>query len=229
MEIKLKVAKPSLTKFQIYFIIGIAILVLVNAVSLYVYLLPELENLKQVKQVLVQKKLTLQSVRNEYSDEKISEKEIEELTNRVPVRRTDSDNLIFFQDLALLSMAPLAYVKQSNEDENTPQTSETAVPNSNTITNNLEVVVVGHLPSLLLYIDNMQKHERLFTLQKWNLTELTKETVNKDYPDLNSHPFIKKDKPILSLRMNIQTYIFPQYADVFRKVSDTEKTQEQSA
>lgn len=55
MEIKLKVAKPSLTKFQIYFIIGIAILVMVNAVSLYVYLLPELENLKQVKQVLEQK------------------------------------------------------------------------------------------------------------------------------------------------------------------------------
>ncbi|WP_054024142.1 hypothetical protein [Bacillus sp. FJAT-28004] len=228
MEIKLKVAKPSLTKFQIYIIIGIAILIMVNAVSLFVYLLPELENLSQTKQVSEQKKLMLQSVRNEFSDEKISKKEIEQLTSRVPVKRADSDNLIFFNELALLSMAPLAYVKQSNEDENNPQTSETAVPNLNIITNNLEVVVIGHLPSLLLYIDNMQKHERLFTLQKWNLTELTKESINKDYPDLYSHPFITKDKAILSLRMNIQTYIFPQYADVFRKVSDTKKTQEQS-
>lgn len=66
-------------------------------------------------------------------------------------------------------------------------------------------------------------------LQKWTMAELSKETINQDYPDLYTFASIQKDKAVLSLRMTIQTYIFPQFADSFTKKSEAEDLSETAA
>ncbi|WP_139992368.1 hypothetical protein [Paenibacillus paridis] len=228
MQIKLNGSKPSLSQGQIIFISAIALVVVLNVAALFLYLLPELDSLKQAKQGVEGQKQTLESVRNDYTDEKITDEQLEKLTNRVPVVRDDSNNLIFFYDVGQLSEAPPTLITQSSGAEE-GQSAETDAAGSGTVTTSFEVTVVGHLPNLLSYIDNLHHYERLYTLQKWSLTELTKEAANQEYPDLYSHPFIKKDKPLLTLRMSIQAYYFPQFKDAFNKQELEKGNAEQTA
>ncbi|OMF21440.1 hypothetical protein BK133_28410 [Paenibacillus sp. FSL H8-0548] len=214
MEIKLKSSKAALSQNQVVFIVVVALLVVLNAAVLFLFLLPGLDSLKVDKQGIDQKNVTLQSVKNEYTNENISDEQMTQITTRVPVKRIDSENFVFINDLSVESNTPLAYVRQSGGTESEPQ-STAGSQNSGTMITGYEVLVVGHLPDLLAYIDNMQKHERLFSLQKWSITEQTKEAINKDYPELFSFSFINKDKAIYALQMTVQAYVFPQLANAF--------------
>jgi hypothetical protein len=214
MEIKLKSSKEALTQGQVVFVAVIAFFVVLNVAALFIFLLPELNQLKAARQDFDQKNVAMQSAMNEYTNEKISTEQLTQITTRVPVRRIDSENLVFMADLAAASKTPIAYVRQSGGSESEMQAGDAALL-PGTMSTGYEVLVVGHLPDLLVYIEKMQKHERLFSLQKWSITEQTKEAINKDYPDLLSLSFINKDKAIYTLQMTIQAYSFPQFEKAF--------------
>ncbi|WP_138753257.1 hypothetical protein [Paenibacillus sinopodophylli] len=223
MELKMKPLKHSFSQTELYYLIAIALFVVINIAGLFVYVLPERDRLKLAKQDIVQFSSMLQSVQNEYADEKIPDDLINKLTTRVPTERVDSANLIFFHELADVSQAPLAFVKQSSGMGEEQNTSDSSVSANGTMTTNFEVTVVGHLPSLLQFIDNLHNYSRLYNLQKWSMTELSKETINQEYPDLYSHSYIKKDTAVLSMNMTIQSYVFPQFADAFKQESKVEE------
>lgn len=218
MELKLKdlnVWKQSLSRFQWISIIAIAGLVVINAAFLFIYLLPQHDALKQARDRQNEKNVSLVNVQGQYTNEKISVEQIEKLLVRVPVRRLDSDNLIFLSDISYYSQAPLAYVKQaSGREQEAAQGNEMT---AETVKTNFDVQVIGHLENLLLYIDNLYKYDRLYAMKTWTMTELTSEAINKDYPNLfQEFPALSKDKPILSLHMKIESYILPQFAETFK-------------
>jgi hypothetical protein len=225
---KLKANKKSLAKGQILFIIVIALVVSLNAAALFLYLLPELESLKLASQSVDQKNVILQKMKTEYTNEKVSDKQIQQLTDRVPVERADSDSLLSLLDNTYNSEAPFVFVTQPNGDEEEAGPKK-SVAEDGTVTSTFKVLVLGHLPNLLLYIDNLQKQEQLFSLQEWSFKEMTKEDINKDHSDIYTFPFIKKDKPVFALRLSVQSYILPQYQDAFRKASETEAAEHKSA
>ncbi|MGO4544495.1 hypothetical protein AB4Z29_06840 [Paenibacillus sp. 2TAB23] len=217
MELKWKSSKQPLTQSQLLYMIGIALFAVLNLAGLFLYVLPELESLKLAKKDVVQFSATLQTVQNEYSTEKIPDDQIAKLETRVPLERVDSANLVFFHQIAAASETPLAYVKQATGNEGEQGQADSTISDNGTVTTSFEVVVVGHLPNLLTYIDQLHNFPRLFDLKKWSITDLTKEAITTEYPDLYTNPFIKKDQPILSLRMNIQSYIFSKFADAFHQ------------
>ncbi|WP_419873948.1 hypothetical protein [Candidatus Pristimantibacillus sp. PTI5] len=228
MEIKLNPFKSPLTQSQMLYVIAITVFAILNVAALFLYVLPELGDLKEAKKGVVQYSAALQTAQSEYATEKITDVQIEELLNRVPVKRADSVNIEIFRELAQMSGTPLGYITQKNGNDE-GQTAESGVSPNGTVSTSFEVNVVGHLPNMLLFIDHLHNYPRLFALQKWTMAELSKETINQDYPDLYTFASIQKDKAVLSLRMTIQTYIFPQFADSFTKKSEAEDLSETAA
>ncbi|WP_183559997.1 hypothetical protein [Paenibacillus endophyticus] len=229
MELKWKSSKQPLSQSQMLYMIGIALFAVLNIACLFLYILPELDTLKLAKKDVVQFGATLESVQNEYSTEKIPDDQIAKLATRIPFERVDSANLVFFRQIAAASETPLAYVKQATGNEGEQGQSDSTVSDNGTVITSFEVVVVGHLPNLLTYIDQLHNFPRLFGLKKWSMTELTKEAITTEYPDLYTNSFIKKDQPILSLRMNIQSYIFSQFADAFHQANAQEEVPDKAA
>ncbi|WP_307202038.1 hypothetical protein [Paenibacillus harenae] len=143
---------------------------------------------------------------------------------KVEQTTSDSATIVSFTDLAAKSKAPLAYITQQKDEEG--ESSEDGTNTGNGLkTSVFEILIVGHLENLLTYMDNQQRNERLFAIKKWTFTELKPSDIGNDYPDLYKQPFMDRNKPVLSLKMNIEAYSMPQYEDSLLKEEQAKEGQ----
>lgn len=214
MDIKKKSARRSMSpgSRRQALILLLAIGVLLNAAVLFLYVMPERDVWMQAKLEKERQLQLLKAAESEYTSKPIAEGQLEELLERIPVEHSDSSTLADFNELAKKSKVQLASVKQAASGND-------AVPGSNAaagspaVTSSYEVMVVGELSGLLQYIDQLQQHKRLYTLQDWSIDELKRETIQRDFPDLFEQPFLQPNKSYFSLRMTVQTYSLPAFAE----------------
>jgi hypothetical protein len=216
MDTNTSLLKRQLTPKELIGAALIGSLVIANIVVMMLFLLPEWKSVNAGHEAVALKEQELQQVKTQYSTEQLTTEALNEMLVRVPVKRTDSDNIIFFTDLASSSKTMLGYVKQAAAEENGQ--SANAGSGGSAVTSHYDLLVLGHMPALLTFMEKLQEHPRLFSLTKWGASEITRDTASSDYPDLFSKAFIDKNKPVYAMQMSVDAYAFPQLQQAFSEL-----------
>ncbi len=213
MDINTSLLKRQLSSKELVIVSVIGVLVIANLAIIAAVLFPEWKEVRDGKAAIAAKEQELQSVKSQYSSEQLSEENINDMLVRVPVKRTDSDNLVIFTKLASESKTMLGYLKEAagSEDGNAAGSEN----GNGTVTSSYELLVLGHMPAIVDYMEKLQQHARLFSLEKWTASEMTRDAAAGDYPDLFSKAFIDKTKPVYAMQLTVKAYSFPQLQSAF--------------
>lgn len=128
------------------------------------------------------------------------------MAKKLPEKMEDS--VVIEQLLAVAHQSqvhPAYFTQQSVQNEaeaaSTSSAAESAAP--------FDLTIVGHLDPLISFIDRLQQHERLFTVENWTFDELTEDVIERDYPVLYQNTFIATNKAVLELRLTVRAYAQP--------------------
>ncbi|MCR2806519.1 hypothetical protein [Paenibacillus soyae] len=178
----------------------------INAATWFFFVAPAYKEHDSLKDEIAQAEGQLNQLRNEYVTDSISEEMLEELAGQIPDTFEDSAALEQVLTVGLKSKVLTAHFAQSSTSSAEDQTAGTEAQQASSTSLAYDLVLVGHLDNLVSYVDNMQQFERLFTVKSWSFNELTKDVIERDYPDIYGHAFTDKNKEILSLHLTVETY-----------------------